>query len=199
VPITTAISADPPSGGSVTVHFSAASGFAPNAPAISQIYYLVDAIDGPWLEATPAGDEASATLSLPPGSHVVHAFAVDGQEATTSRGRELSPIVGQTASLEIAMPAPPACSNGLDDDGDTLVDYPADPGCRTATSGPEDPQCSNGLDDDGDLAVDHPADSLCRGAWDNDEASNPPVSCGLGAELALLLAVIRAARTRSRA
>jgi len=29
-------------------------------------------------------------------------------------------------------PAPPACSNGKDDDGDGFIDYPADPGCAYA-------------------------------------------------------------------
>jgi hypothetical protein len=31
----------------------------------------------------------------------------------------------------------PACSDGLDNDGDGLVDYPADPGCTSATDGDE--------------------------------------------------------------
>ena len=78
--------------------------------------------------------------------------------------------------------APPptyVCSNGLDDDGDGLVDYPADPGCSGATDddeyNPPAPTyaCSNGLDDDGDGKVDYPADPGCSSATDNDEY-NPP-------------------------
>ncbi|MGQ0697858.1 MAG: OmpA family protein [Panacagrimonas sp.] len=34
-------------------------------------------------------------------------------------------------------PPPPICSNGLDDDGDGLVDFPADKGCESAEDGDE--------------------------------------------------------------
>lgn len=63
------------------------------------------------------------------------------------------------------------CSDGQDNDGDGLVDYPSDPGC----TGPEDgdetdpPQCSDGKDNDGDGLADHPSDPGCTGADDNDE------------------------------
>jgi endoglucanase len=33
--------------------------------------------------------------------------------------------------------APPACSDGIDNDGDGLIDYPADPGCESATDNNE--------------------------------------------------------------
>jgi hypothetical protein len=163
---------------------------------VRQIYFQVDALDGPWSAATPAGASASATLQLSPGSHAVHAIAVDGQEATLGALQRANPITGPVASVEIVVPAPPACANGVDDDGDSLADFPADPGCKNAFGMTENPQCSNGLDDDGDLAIDYPADAKCRGAWDNDEASNP--GCGLGAELALALLALRV-RRRPRA
>lgn len=105
VPITTAISNDPPTGGTVDVHFAAASGFAPIAPPIGQIFYRVDGTSGPWTAATPAGASASATLSLSPGVHTVHAFAVDGQEATIGHPQRTTPIVGQVASLAVTMPS----------------------------------------------------------------------------------------------
>jgi len=80
-------------------------------------------------------------------------------------------------------PPPPtyACSNSLDDDGDAKVDYPADPGCTSATDTDEtDPPpppptyaCSNGLDDDGDGNVDYPADPGCTSSTDNDEYNAP--------------------------
>ena len=59
--------------------------------------------------------------------------------------------------------------------------------------GPALPVCSDGIDEDGDGDVDHPADSLCRGPWDDDEATNPPKSCGLlGAEMLLLVGCLGA-------
>jgi hypothetical protein len=67
-----------------------------------------------------------------------------------------------------------ACSNGLDDDGDGLADYPADTGCF----GPLDPSekapdipCDDGVDNDGDTFVDFPADPDCLWRfWVSEEA-----------------------------
>jgi hypothetical protein len=86
-----------------------------------------------------------------------------------------------------------ACQNGIDDDGDGLVDF-YDPGCSPSQLITEKPQCSDGIDNDGDLAIDFPLDSNCQGKWDNSEAPDPPPppACGLlGAEALLpLLAVV---------
>jgi formylglycine-generating enzyme required for sulfatase activity len=66
-----------------------------------------------------------------------------------------------------------ACDNGRDDDGDALIDYPADPDCGE----PADPSessaaCENGADDDGDALIDYPADPGCASANDGNELSN---------------------------
>jgi hypothetical protein len=68
----------------------------------------------------------------------------------------------------------PQCSDGIDNDGDRLVDYPADPGCTSTTDNDEYnapilPQCSDGIDNDGDRLVDYPADRGCTGMTDNSE------------------------------
>lgn len=55
----------------------------------------------------------------------------------------------------------PACADGIDNDGDGLVDHPADPGCQLATSDNESPSCDDGLDNDGDGLVDYPQDPGC--------------------------------------
>jgi uncharacterized membrane protein len=107
---------------------------------------------------------------------------------------------GCTSPLDIS--ELPDCADGFDNDGDGLTDLGQDPSC--AGSGPsarELTQCSNGLDDDGDGAVDFPGDSLCQNAADDDESSNPPavgVGCGLGPELAPLLALLGVLRWRRR-
>jgi hypothetical protein len=93
------------------------------------------------------------------------------------------------------------CADGLDNDGDGLVDFGPDPSCASAAQGArENTECSNGLDDDGDGAVDFPADALCQNAVDGDEASNPSTSfgCGLGPELAPILALLGVLRRRRR-
>lgn len=101
-----------------------------------------------------------------------------------------------------------ACSDGLDDDGDGLVDYPADPGCRDAASyaSVEDPVCQNGIDEDGDGLFDFDGgatandgvqlggpDPSCRTAHGGSEAPH----CGFGAEIAFVLAGIGAAARRA--
>jgi glycerophosphoryl diester phosphodiesterase len=56
---------------------------------------------------------------------------------------------------------PRACEDGIDNDGDLLVDHPDDPGCFGPEDPAEDKECSDGLDNDGDGATDHPADPGC--------------------------------------
>ena len=68
----------------------------------------------------------------------------------------------------------PQCRNGVDDDGDDLVDN-ADPGCveseDTDEADPDEPPvCANGLDDDGDGFIDHPDDEDCEFAGTEREA-----------------------------
>jgi len=63
-----------------------------------------------------------------------------------------------------------ACANGVDDDGDGLVDL-ADPGCIDAADDSElgTVQCDNGEDDDGDGYVDFPDDPGCASAASDAE------------------------------
>ncbi|QSA96502.1 cellulose binding domain-containing protein [Methylococcus sp. EFPC2] len=81
-----------------------------------------------------------------------------------------------------------ACNDGVDNDGDGATDYPADPGCVSASDGDEtDPLpvpavCADGLDNDGDGLTDYPADPGCASATDADE-SNPPLPTELPASL----------------
>jgi len=82
------------------------------------------------------------------------------------------------------------CANGIDDDGDGLIDL-ADPGCRNRNpKSLEDPECSDGIDNDGDGRVDM-RDEHCRGQrWRNNERQPPGWTaprCGLGAELMAIL------------
>jgi hypothetical protein len=64
----------------------------------------------------------------------------------------------------------PACSNGLDDDGDLAVDYPADPDCRSADDLSEEPDCDDGIDNDEDGHVDSPDDPGCMDLTDQLES-----------------------------
>ncbi len=71
-----------------------------------------------------------------------------------------------------------ACENGLDDDGDGLVDA-RDPGCfaasdRAETDPEQAPPCSDGVDGDDDGAVDFPDDRSCEAAGSAAEGSGCP-------------------------
>ena len=94
------------------------------------------------------------------------------------------------------------CDDGIDNDGDGLVDFGADPGCQSATSPKENPKCDDGIDNDGDGKIDWDGGGV--GLPDPQCANNPwrdkesPNTCGLGAELLLLLASLRALARRVR-
>src|SRR5262249_61877011 len=120
------------------------------------------------------------------------------------------------------------CLDGVDNDGDGLIDYPADPGCSGPNDDSEQPECSDGLDNDGDGLIDFPADPgcgsplgkeapQCQDGLDNDgdglidfpaepqckspedDDELPNPPCGLmGIEPLLPLAVAWAWRRRSR-
>lgn len=84
-------------------------------------------------------------------------------------------------------PPQPACSDGLDNDGDGLTDYPSDPGCSSSAdtdefNAPPPAQCNDGVDNDGDGKVDYPADPGCSSSTDNDEFNAPPPECSDGAD-----------------
>jgi len=99
------------------------------------------------------------------------------------------------------------CGDGVDNDGDGLVDAAGDPGCGGSTStNREDPQCDDDLDNEGDGGIDWdggagggPADPQCVGAPWKDAEKKQRAGCGLGAELAAILPVVLGLRRRRRA
>lgn len=70
-----------------------------------------------------------------------------------------------------------ACNDGIDNDGDSYIDYPNDPGCRRWWDWTEtniNIECDDGSDNDGDSAIDY-NDGGCSGPTDDDETN-----CGDG-------------------
>lgn len=73
---------------------------------------------------------------------------------------------------------PPQCTDGIDNDGDGAIDFPADSGCTSATDNTEAPnptpppseplQCNDGVDNDADGKVDL-LDPGCLSSTDNNE------------------------------
>jgi hypothetical protein len=79
-----------------------------------------------------------------------------------------------------------ACKDGIDNDGDGLIDFPNDPGCIVSLDDIEDdpcpeegcPTCANQRDDDGDGLIDYPEDPGCSTAADQDETNLDSGICG---------------------
>jgi len=83
----------------------------------------------------------------------------------------------------------PACSDGLDNDGDGATDFPEDLGCVSLTDDTEDsptsPKCNDGRDNDGDGLADYPNDPGCfapAGDAEEDDCPDGPFcpQCGNG-------------------
>ncbi len=77
---------------------------------------------------------------------------------------------------------PAQCRDGIDNDGDGLVDYPDDPGCYDEYDdfeGDATTECQDGIDNDWDGYVDYPEDNGCYSSQDNSEL-NPGKDCDDG-------------------
>ena len=112
-----------------------------------------------------------------------------------------------------AHPQAPSPTPNCDLNGDGLVDFPRDPGCRNPSWG-ENSQCQDGVNNDGALGTDFDGGESVLGVgngdpdgpdpdcvdkpWRNSEL--PPSSgCGIGVELSFLaLALFLVNRRRSR-
>jgi large repetitive protein len=72
----------------------------------------------------------------------------------------------------------PECSDGKDNDGDGLIDFPDDPGCTSPSDDSEDslpePQCKDGRDNDGDGKIDYPNDPGCFAPQQDSEEDDCP-------------------------
>src|SRR5208282_5116581 len=82
-----------------TFTFTAASAFAPTAPPVDALYFQFDTTQGPWTPATstPGGDFSGTAPTLPLGTHILYAYATDGQDATstmTTHDGGSSPLTG---------------------------------------------------------------------------------------------------------
>ena len=111
-------------------------------------------------------------LKLPGGvanqSLVTHAFAAAGRFSTGFTVWALDNVAAPYDPSYVTVA--PQCSDGLDNDGDGKIDYPADAGCYDAADSSEaGGVCDDGLDNDGDGKIDYPADPGCRFGWWSSE------------------------------
>ena len=105
-----------------------------------------------------------------PGQHVSATARAPGElESLHSTEEVVSSRVGVTA-----------CSNGVDDDGDGLVDFPDDPDCMSPMWSDEAhvPACADGVDNDLDGFADFGEDPGCRSLLDDEESGGAECSNG---------------------
>ena len=91
---------------------------------------------------------------------------------------------GDISSVTVSVYTP-QCADGIDNDGDLLIDHPSDLGCSSAGDNDETDvsyQCNDSIDNDGDLLIDYPTDPGC----DNATAQSHSVTSGNGASSSLL-------------
>lgn len=144
--------------------YAGTSGLTPGKVAVfardplSGALTLIDRFDDGADGAT--GLAGAFRIRVSPGGEDVY---VAGELAPSA-----APIPGAIASFA-RTPEAPGCGNGIDDDHDGYVDFPADPQCSDAADPSEKPDCRNGVDDDGDGFADHPADPQCTDTADASE------------------------------
>ncbi len=82
----------------------------------------------------------------------------------------MNTVCGGTPGSRTCIPA--QCNDGIDNNSDGLMDYPADPGCTsiaddsetTVCPGPDCPACFDGIDNENDGVMDYPGDASCLSA-----------------------------------
>ena len=114
------------------------------------------------------------------GAAVVDGTVLVGTGIGT-RTEDPNDLPSQTAALPsdlIALCVPgtagcAGCDDGVDNDGDELVDHALDPGCRDAADPSEGFDCDDALDNDHDGLVDFPEDPGCDGPLGASEVPEP--------------------------
>lgn len=124
------------------------------------------------------GDEATVTVGDSGGALFVRdgtswklggvSFALgtfEGQPVSTSLYGNIVYAADLSHYRDQILAAARPCADGVDDDADGLVDFPADPGCTWSGDLSELPDCDDGIDNDNDGAVDM-ADTFCTSSSD---------------------------------
>jgi acid phosphatase type 7 len=132
---------------------------------------------GQWTTKTGYRDfnvTAAVTGGAPVSFLIRHAVGCNATGDVSFTSREATSNQPQLVVQTTAGGPQPACSDGVDNDGDGSTDFPNDPGCSSEsdtdeTDTPPAPACSDGQDNDGDNLTDYPADPGCTSESDTDE------------------------------
>lgn len=67
-------------GTEATLNFQVSNGYSPNASVVQSVYFQLDTIQGPWVQASPSDSNWTATVSsLTYGKHEVFVLALEAQ------------------------------------------------------------------------------------------------------------------------
>ena len=131
-------------------------------------------VNGSSVPAVMAGAGGVFTAAVPT------VYAGQHLNSTAQAAGEVPSLASSPDVVVQGVSALTLCSDGQDNDGDGLTDFPEDPGCQSPFDPDETdiPQCSDGVDNDGDGTSDFPDDSSCSSFVDDDESGLP--ACGDG-------------------
>jgi hypothetical protein len=165
------------------------------------VYVRLDSCDASSAEVAckdDTGDGVELNIDNPaPGTYYIF---VDGADpgSTGQFGMEIQGLLGEGSPCDPSddtmvcgtgmiciepSPGDPTvcvlaqCSDGIDNDGDGIIDFPNEPGCETPLDHDESdtcpgvgcPECADGVDNDADGLTDWPDDPGCSGAGDLSE------------------------------
>jgi hypothetical protein len=158
-----------------------------NAAAFLSLWAPGVGIRAPLWQSSGFTSASGTSMATP---HVAGAWAVLQQGVVAARGApaSVSEVLGDLQASGVPIPDVYAqtsrirvqqagallfpCADGIDDDGDGLVDAPLDPGCTDPADDSEraaELACDDGEDDDGDGAIDT-ADPGCRDpSWPRED------------------------------
>jgi len=103
IPLVTAITpltGDQTTSRTPTFSFKTTSGYQPTAPTPLAVYFQLDTWQGSWTQATGTSPQFTGqTSALPLGTHVLYAYATDGQDAgINGDGVSGQEVIGQIAA-----------------------------------------------------------------------------------------------------
>ena len=120
--------------------------------------------------------------ATPPNPTVDVCTNLPGIQSSVPGGYTKNPITAGIPGVCTLSVTVTLCSDGIDNDGDGLIDYPSDPGCVSYTDNSELNSvslfvCSDGIDNDGDGLIDYPSDPGCSNGLDMSEYNVPVDAC----------------------
>jgi hypothetical protein len=167
-----------PAGGVTEIHdYHQTSGFSPAyvvATDSSDNVYATGPPPGNALKITPLGGVTEIIDSAGDGGGNPLLDPTDIATDTSGNVYVMGSTSHNVFKIDVGFPA---CNDGLDNDGDGLIDYPLDPGCQLLASEIEDPICDDGIDNDSDSLTDFPADKGCKSGHASIE--NPECNDGI--------------------